>query len=213
MAEIIGNPDELVAAVQHESRRTARDIVEDAEKKAERILLDAGKQTDEESERLVAGARARAEKRRKDRAIERTRAEKESYLKARKEMMEEVWHRAEKRLDGIVEDPEAYVAVLERLAVNAAEVMGPGRRVLVSDPAGHALLTDDRLREWAEKAGKRLDGTVTFRRAEEPADISGGLIVEDEGGRRRINAAFSTRLAAAKEEISHRVMERLVRDE
>lgn len=213
MPEIIGNPDELVSAVAHEARNQVREIEKEAEKRAEKIRSDAEAEADRRKEEILSRAREKARKKKKERKMEVSRENKESFLKARQELIDDAWKRAEEKLLELKKSKEDYLAVLEGIAIDAAGILGPGKRVLSSDPDGHKLLTDKRLKSWSRKAADKLGKSVSFSRSSEPEDISGGLVVREKDGRRQVNASFSARLDAAREEIAHRVMERLMGNE
>lgn len=210
MPRIIGDPDELTTTIRHLAKSDAREITQKAKEKAERIRREAWEKADRKREEILERARNRARDIRRRRKVDVTREEKEGYLHARQEILDEVWKRAEAELRDLTENEDEYAAVLEHLAVSGVRMMGPGDRILAADEKGQSLLSKDRLLGWGRKAGEATGGKVHFTRADEPLKTWGGLVITDTEGRRRVDATFASRLETARDEISSEIMEKLV---
>ena len=208
MARMIGDVDELLAAVRHAARQEAGRVEREARAEAERIEEEARRDAEELRERQVAEARRSAERTARRELAEAGGEAKRRYLKAREELIGEAWHRAEESLGELTGNGDRYVEALRRLALLAARRLGGGAVVLASDGAGHELLTDERLEEWA----REVEGVEksAFERADEPADIRGGLVASEKNGRRRVDLSFAARLARAREELRGEIFRELV---
>lgn len=212
MARMIGDPDELTTTIGHLARSDAREMKQNAREKAERIRRDAWEKADRKREEILERARNRARDIRRRRKVDVTREEKQAYLHARQDILDEVWKRAEAELRDLTENEDAYAAVLEQLAVSGVRMMGPGERTLAADEKGQSLLSEDRLLDWGRKAGEAVGGKVHFTRADDPLKTWGGLVITDTGGRRRVDATFASRLETARSDIPSEIMEILVGD-
>lgn len=209
MPKIIGDPDELITTVRHLARSDIEGIGRKAEERAAQIRREAEQQAELKRQEILATARNRIRDIGRMQNIEVGREEQREYLKAREELLENVRREAGQRLRRLTENEEKYLQVLENLALSAVRLLGPGVRVLQSDPKGHRLLTQDRLKEWENRAGEVLGEGVTFERGAEPLDASGGLLMTDRQGR-RVDATFARRLEAAWTELRAEIFAKLV---
>ncbi|MFP4350890.1 MAG: V-type ATP synthase subunit E [Desulfococcaceae bacterium] len=210
MPRIIGDPDELTTTIRHLARSDAREITQQATEKAERIRRDAWNRADRKREAILEQARDRARDIRRRRKVDVTREEKEAFLHAREELLDEVWKQAEATLRDLTEKEDAYTEVLQNLALSGVRIIGPGDRTLAADDKGQALLSKDRLLEWGRKAGEELGEQVYFKRADQPLKTWGGLVITDAEGRRRVDATFASRLEMARSEIPSAILEKMV---
>jgi len=204
MADVLGDPETLIAELRRRAQQTALSASESAKKQAEEALRQAeakcqelNEEADRRAEREVAAVRLRISASGELRARERS-------LNSREELFERVWEEAENRLRALTASAD-YAQVLERLALLAARELCEDSLTLASDPAGHVLLTKDRLAEWSKKAG------VVFVRAAQPADAWVGLLALN--GRLRYDAAFPTRLSEARQFLREKTFRALVGDD
>ncbi len=210
MPRIIGDPDELTTTIRHLARSDAREINQQAKEKAERIRRKAWEKADRKREAILKQARDRARDIRRRRRVDVTREEKQAYLHAREELLDEVWKQAEAKLRDLTENEDAYAEVLQNLALSGVRLIGPGDRILAADDKGQALLSEDRLLDWGRKAGEAVGGKVHFTRADDPLKTWGGLMISDAEGRLRVDATFASRLETARSDIPSKIMEKLV---
>lgn len=211
MTHIIGNLGDLAEEVHRVARSKARDKEMKAQRRAAEILEEAEHEADQVREEILQEARSRAEALRRQRLAQVTQEAKHKRLTAREKHLEQVWDRAEKALRELVED-EDYSQILRHLAWLAVQTLGPGRLILSADPRGHELLTADRLKRWSEEAGEAFDGQVQFEKAPDPLDTWGGMVAEREGGRKRMDATFPSRLEEAQVEVRDEVFRVLVKE-
>lgn len=209
MERIIGRFDALAAAVRRATRKKVEAKREEARLRAQQIKDDAREKADRIHDEILTEARQQAQKRRRQLLAEATQDARWKRLTAREEMIDQVWDQAEQSLRQLV-DSEDYPEVMRQLTWQALQTLGPGHLVLVADPAGHDLLTEDRLNTWAEAALEDFDAPVTLERAPEPLDTWGGLIFTTSQGRKRVDARFSQRLEMAKDEIREDVFNALM---
>lgn len=210
MADIIGNLDDLIAAIEGAARGDADKKLKDSEARAEEILDSARQEADETRQQILGRAKAKAEQERRQQLAEATQSAKRQYLQEREELLNRVWQQAEERLRRLPEDETAYTKVLGRLVRLAVQTLGPGQLELAADPKGHELLTEERLDEWREQAVDAAESSVSFERASQPIESWGGLVATEAGSRRRMDGTFSTRLELAKEEIRETIFNHLV---
>ena len=202
MAEVIGNVEDLAAIIRRSAQQQALSEEADARAFAQQKLAEAKTQATQIKEKVMVHAHRQA-------AVEARRILAQAdldaqhhRLHAREVLLDEVWQAAEQRLRDLPNQP-AYASVLQRLAIAAARILGSGTIRLAADPAGHALLTAERLKAWTEEIAQELP--VTFVCAAQPATTWGGLVATQEGGRRQVDATFPTRLALAQETLRERV--------
>jgi vacuolar-type H+-ATPase subunit E/Vma4 len=198
MPELIGDVDELVSLIRRSATQSVLDAREEARQESEAIR----KSATEEIEQIQAEANVAAEREAEAlhrRALAQAALDiQRQHLQRREALLDSVWDEAERRLRLLVDSPR-YVAVLKRLALEAAPVLAADTVVLAADAKGDDLLTPERLAEWGAEAG------TTFRRAAQPADTWGGLFAADEAGRRVVDNSFPNRLAFALEELREQV--------
>ena len=198
MPELIGDVDELVSLIRRSATQSVLDAREEARQESQEILDSAT----EEIEQMQAEANVAA-KREAEALHRRTLAQaaldiQQQHLQRREALLDSVWDEAKARLRLLVDDPQ-YVAVLKRLALEAATALATDTVTLASNAKGHDLLTPERLADWGAEAG------TTFRRAPHPAEPWGGLFAADEAGRRVVDNSFPNRLALAREELREQV--------
>jgi len=210
MPQIIGDPDQLMTAVDHLARSDADEIRQRAENKAEQIRDEAQQRAGRKREEILQKARSQIKEMRKKRRVKVSRKVTRNYLNEREALLDEVWKQAESRLRSLTDESSDYADVLKQLALSAARILGPGELALAADAKGHKLLTRERREAWSREAEESLEASFSFARAEDPLDIWGGLMVTDQKTRRRVDSTFPTRLELAKDEIRGEVLRQLV---
>ena len=186
-ADVVRRAQHKAVATAEEARRQAAAMLESAKQESESLR----RQSQHAMERQVAAlvrkntARAELEARRR-------------WIQLREAPISRVWLAVEERLRSVVRQP-AYGEILKRWAFHAAHELGTNELTLAADPAGHELLSTERLEQWSKEAG------VQFRRAPEPAATWGGLLVTS--GRLRFDATFSTQLDMARITLRERVFQ------
>ncbi|MGK7312647.1 MAG: V-type ATP synthase subunit E family protein [Candidatus Longimicrobiales bacterium M2_2A_002] len=211
MKTIIGDPEEVVTAVEHQARRAARDRESEGEERVRELRRRRTERAREARRAVIDAARSALVSHRRSRLPDAAARARRMRLEARDEVLEQVWSRAESKLRDLTGEDE-YEAVLRQLAMRAARAIDTSPILLAADPDGHELLDEERLEEWSESATEEAGRDVVFQRRSEPAETWGGLIAQDEEGRRRADLTFSTRLRTAREEFRDRVADVLVRD-
>jgi vacuolar-type H+-ATPase subunit E/Vma4 len=211
MARMIGDLDGLLTTIQHIARGEAHRIGAEAQQQADDILKQADDETERSRRQILDHAHAQAEAESRRRLAQAVEDAKREYLGVREELLERVWQQAEQRLRSLPGDPDAYAAVLRRLAWVGVNVLGPGEFTLAADPAGHKLLTADRLQAWAADASEAFGAPVSFERSAQSLDAWGGLLIARKDTRRQVDATFATRLVLAHDEIRDAVFEHMVR--
>jgi vacuolar-type H+-ATPase subunit E/Vma4 len=201
MPDVLGEPDTLMAELRRRARQTALTAAEAAKKQAAEVL----RQADVRCEAIASEFERRTQK-----EVEAVRGRilaagelqaRERVLNSREELLTRVWNEAENHLRAVVSSPH-YGRVLETLALLAARELGETSLMLASDPAGHRLLSPDRLENWSRMAG------VAFQRAARPADTWGGLLAWN--GRLRYDATFPTSLSMARQLLREETFRTLV---
>lgn len=210
MPRILGDPDELIEAINRKARNDEHDIRKQSEEKAEQVREEARERARRAREEILENAHEKAEEIRRKRRARASRQQNREHLEEREKLLDQAWSRAEERLRSLSEDKEACEKILKRLALLGVRILGPGKRILTSGEEGYELLTEKRLQSWAREFGKELEGKVHLERAPEPADTWGGIVVTDEKGKRRVDATFPSRLLLAREEIRGDILRKLV---
>ncbi|MCB0109288.1 MAG: hypothetical protein KDE53_25370 [Caldilineaceae bacterium] len=202
MAEIIGDPEELMAIVRRTAQQDALSREADAQRQIQRKEAEAATEAKRIAAEILAAAKAEAATTRQQQLAQAELAQQHKLLRARQALLDQVWTAAEEQLHTLVGQAE-YDVILERLARRAAQILQPGMITLAADAQGHELLTTERLAAWSAEAG------VTFVRAKAPAATWGGLIARHADGRRQVDATFATRLALARDALREQVAQQL----
>jgi vacuolar-type H+-ATPase subunit E/Vma4 len=204
VAAILGDPEALIAEIRRRAHQRAVEIEEQARKQAAGIQEQAKeesevirRQFEQETETNLAALGRRS-------AAQGELEAQRHFALLREAPIERVWAEAESRLRNLVQQP-SYGDILKRLAVRASRTLGASELAIAADPAGHALLSPDTLRQWSAEA------KVTFRRSPEPAPAWGGLAATS--GRARSDATFPSQLALARVILREKVFEILSRDQ
>ena len=195
------------------------EILADARKKAERTVRRAAREAKQEIER----AQKEAEKAASDAIdVARDKAGKEKNtvlatieveaarlrLDLEETVITEAFEAARKRL--LDKRSYDYQAALSRLAVLAAQAIGGGRFRL-------AMSADDREAIDIEALRRRLTGQlgrdIELIPADEPARISGGLILHSDDGTKLVDNSFESRLARMHDDLRRQVAEILLERE
>lgn len=212
MAEMIGNLDDLITAIEHTARGEIQHKQSETGQQAEQILNEAREEGERIRQEILQRAGKQAEKKRQQQLAQAMDTAKQNYLTTREELLDQVWRQAEQKLRNLPDHSEAYVEALERLARLAAQTIAADHLILKVDPKGHRLLTNERLEAWSQSVSENLERPVTFERAFDPADSWGGMLVLEKGGRRQVDATLATRLEIAREEIRDRIFNHLVQE-
>ncbi|MEZ4867061.1 MAG: V-type ATP synthase subunit E family protein [Caldilineaceae bacterium] len=202
MAEILGDPEELMAIIRRTAQQEAINLEAEAQRQSQRQHAEAEAEGQQIRADIFAAARTQAEATRQRRLAQAALEQQHALLRTRQALLDQVWAAAETQLRALVNQVD-YVTVLQHLALDAAQILQPGAITLASDPQGHALLMPERLAAWA------VDGQVTFVRAPTPAPTWGGLVARHADGRRQVDATFATRLKLARRDLREQVARRL----
>lgn len=175
-----------------------------AENLSEQILRDAQERLSrfEEQVEKQAAARAEREYRRLIQAAEiRMQAELD---RMRWGLVESVLSSVKQRLEQLRDDPDAYNTLLLRLLAEAAKEIPEERLVVRVDEADY-----ERLKEtWESLTGVAApDKVLTL--STEPFPCSGGVLVENEDGRTRMNNTFEGRLERLRPVLQRSIVKHL----
>lgn len=206
MTEILGDPEELMAMIHRKAEQEAINLKAEVQQRSERQRAAAVAEGERIRADILQKAATAVAAARQRQLAQAELENQHRYLQARQALLDQVWHTAEKQLRELTVQP-AYLAILQRLALHAAQILGPGTITLASDAHGHALLTADTLTSWGTHAG--FAGDVTFARATDPLDSWGGLVARHADGRRQVDATFATRLSLARATLNEQVAQRL----
>ena len=209
MSRIIGDLEDLLAAVEHAARGEAQAIARQAEEEAARIAREAEDRAGREHRRILAEAEARAREIRQTRTRRQERDDRRAWLEAREDLLTEVWRQARERLDALAADESAHLEVLGRLVVEGARTLGPGEYAVAGAGEAHDLVTPKRCKAWAKQASEAVGGDVSLEPADAAADGAGGLVLLA-GPRRWVDLTFAARLRDARDELREAVVSRLL---
>ena len=188
-----------------------KEILEDAEKEAEKTILRA----EAEAERILERAKEEAE-RRYDAIIrdgkERIRVKerqmlslfdlesKNRMLRAKEEIISEIFNEALKRLQRYTQT-EDYVNCLFRLILEASGQIHSDTLMIRLNERDSKILTEEKLNEFSRKMGIKLI------KSKDAADSIGGVIVMTPDGRIVIDNTFENRLRLLRDSLRVRVAE------
>ncbi len=180
----------------------AKQILEDAEREAEGILLKA----ESEGKTILKEAKVEAEHKyqsimkNNEEDLQTNRAELENILdaekrnellKAREEMVEEVFDRSQNRLKQYASSPN-YLDCLLKLISEASSHIGSDRLKVQFNKKDHQLMSGKRL----QAVSKELK--VDLVKSDELLDSIGGVVVSSLDGKVIVNNTFEDRLQLLK---------------
>jgi V/A-type H+-transporting ATPase subunit E len=184
--------------IRDEARARAEEIREEGEERAAEIVEDAEADAEEIREEREAEVEREIEQRR-EQAVSSAKLEaKQARLEARRDALEDVREEVESAIADI--DGERRRALTKTLLDAAAEEFGEGESVSVYGRADDEALLEDLLEDYDD-----------FSVAGE-YDCLGGVVVESEESRVRVNNTFDSILETVWEdnlkELSNRLFER-----
>ena len=188
-----------------------KEILEDAEKEAEKTILRA----EAEAERILERAKEEAE-RRYDAIIrdgkERIRVKerqmislfdlesKNRILRAKEEIISKVFNEVLKRLQRYTQT-EDYINCLFRLIFEASGQIRSDTLIIRLNERDSKIITEEKLNEFSRKMGIKLI------KSKETADSIGGVIVMTPDGRIVVDNTFENRLRLLRDSLRARVAE------
>lgn len=135
--DLHGDLEALLTEVHRRAEQRALERESAAEARARQVISEAQTEAEADARTRLEEARGEARELRRRLNAQHELERQRAALAAREERIEAVWAAAEARLHELAGEPEAYRAVLERLALMAADTLaGPGRPE--EDPAGAA---------------------------------------------------------------------------
>jgi len=188
-----------------------KEILEDAEKEAEKIILRA----EAEADRILKNAKEKAERRYnaiirdgKERIRVKERQmislfdleSKNRMLRAKEEIINEVFDEALKRLQRytLTED---YMNCLFRLILEASGQIRSDTLIIRLNERDSKILTEEKINEFSRRMGIKLI------KSEETVDCIGGVIVMTPDERIVVDNTFENRLRLLKDSLRVRVAE------
>ncbi len=195
----------------------AKEILEEAQKEAEALLLKA----ESDGKTLLDEAKAEAERRCKsiidkaEKDVETKLKEtsslldaeaKNELLRAHEELVEDVFNRTRERLKQYASSTD-YSACLIRLISEASEQIGSDKLTLRLNKRDHRLMTKNQLQALSKKLGVELIKSDDF------LNSVGGSIVSTLDGRIMVNNTFESRLEMLKPVLRARVARILFEEE
>ena len=173
--------EKISAAILDKVRAEAQDIIKEAEEKARERVEKAKKQQaaglEEKKNKLIAEAKEEATRILAQASI----TARQELLLAKTRIIDEIINRVKKTLSGISGDDSSFLALIKE-AANALNV--DKARIYVSPKDTSAV-------RKALKGDKQLASKITEIRE---TDCTGGVVVEDIGGKVRIDNTYDTRL-------------------
>lgn len=197
MSDMYGNLDELLASVRRRAEQRALAEQASSEEQAERTLEEARARAETlRAELLEQGRRAAAESCRQCLAVADL-ERRERRLSARETRLERVFDAARRALLDAYADDGLPAEVLRRLALDAVASLPDGDATLQLDAASRAQLDAAEVASWP--AGERH----AFVLDDEPLEGRHGLVVRV--GRASVDATLEGRLERARAELRGRV--------
>jgi vacuolar-type H+-ATPase subunit E/Vma4 len=204
MTRVLGDLDELATAVRHAAHGDGSRRRKDAREQADRLRHEAKRDSEQLRRRILDEAQREAEAIARQKRLRADEERRGQRLEQRARRLDDIENRAREVLERLMGDDDQYLEVLERLVGEALEALGAGDYEVVADERGHALLTSERLDAWRRSAGhegKLVVGGTTER--------WGGVVLQEENGRRAIDATFETRLRLARQRYGMQLIEEL----
>ena len=199
---------EQAAALEKAIFDRARSLAEEHRQQAERIAEEIRRDTQERRSRFEALAESRAASR-AEREYRRLIQAAEIRLQAELDRMrwglvESVLHTVDERLQQLRDDADAYPGLLRRLLSQASKEIKEERLTVRVREADYERLEE----QWeAITVVAAPDKILTL--SKEPFPCSGGVLVENEDGRIRMNNTFEGRLERLRPALQRAIVKRL----
>jgi vacuolar-type H+-ATPase subunit E/Vma4 len=195
----------------------AKEVLEDVEKEAESIILEAGSQAEkilEEAEKeagrryrsIVKEGEEKKEAERKEKTILFEIETKNRLLQAQEKVIDEVFEKALNRLREYTSTRE-YQDCLSRLIVDACKKMNANKLVIQLNHNDYSAMTEERLKKLSKELGVKLD------KSDKPINIVGGVVVKSSDGKIVVNNTFENRLNMLKSNLRVKIANILFREE
>jgi V/A-type H+-transporting ATPase subunit E len=203
--------------ISHGLSSIAKEILEDAQKEAEAILLKAGS----EGRGILDEAKAEAERRynlilkKSKEDLETKQREindslsveaRNALLKAREDMLEEVFKRTQDHLKDYASSKN-YLGCLSELISEASKRIGSDRLIVKLNKRDHRLLSEKQL----DAVSRKLQ--VKLVKSDEFIDCVGGVMVSSFDGKVIVNNTFESRLEMLKRILRANIAKMLFEEE
>jgi vacuolar-type H+-ATPase subunit E/Vma4 len=209
--QIIGNINDLLAAVQQLAVSEENKLRQAAAEKVGLIQAEAMRQAGQIRADILAQARQRAALIREQSTAALARQARNQYLLAREQLLAAVWEKAEQWLHELTEQGREYANALQNLFLMAVRSLYSTQLIILLEPRGRMAVNRELLGQWQEQAGRILGKPVSAELAPEPLDTWGGLVVKVKGTTLQIDATFASRLETAKTELREPVFDMLMK--
>ena len=188
--------EELIRSMEADAQLQVQEVRDQTARSIAETRETAGRQAQENHERLLAEAERRTEIERHQRLYRAREETKAGIARVREEYLRRAIDLAGIRL-GYMREGDGYPAVLERLTLEGLDALSePGGRVHV-DPRDEAA---------ARAIVQKLPGPPPLVM---DLDAEGGVVVDSADGRIRVDNTFSSRLARAGEVYRRELFDRL----
>ena len=196
MDQAIGGVRALAHAILDDTKEEAGRIVLQAQEAARQRLQQAKEEGDGLRREILTAAESEVSHMEHQAAAMARLDAQRIMLAGREALIDEVFSQAQARLSRLHEGDD-YPTLLSKLIADAVGKMGsPPACVVRVAPRDLPLVTDSLLAQVAE----RWRGRVQLRLGE-PVDITGGVIVQVDGGQRRYDNSLEFRLASERERL------------
>jgi vacuolar-type H+-ATPase subunit E/Vma4 len=195
----------------------AKEVLEDAEKEAESIILkvesqaekildEAEKEAEERYRSIVKEGEERIESERTEKATLFEIETEKKLLQAQEEIINKVFETTLSRLHEYASTPE-YQDCLGRLIIEACKKINADELIIQLNQNDYTMLTEDRLKGISKDVGVKLV------KSDKPINIVGGVIVNSSDGKIVVNNTFENRLNRLKSNLRAKVANTLFREE
>ncbi|MEA3346410.1 MAG: V-type ATP synthase subunit E family protein [Chloroflexota bacterium] len=183
----------LSRGVLGEARAEAREILENAEAKAERIRRQAREQAEARREEILGRAKQKTEPIRRQAIASAQLEAQRLQLESREELLRQVFSAAREELRSAPQWPD-YPEILRYLIREAASNVAAEEIAIHADAQTQEYLSDPFLRELGEQLGVRL-------RRGELLDEGVGIVAETPNGHRLYRNTLEARLRRLRESL------------
>jgi V/A-type H+/Na+-transporting ATPase subunit E len=200
----VNQVQELEQAILARAGQLAAQFADQAQRTRESILREAAERLRQREQREETIARALGERRYRQR-IQAAELKLQSQLdRVRWNLVRGVEGRLEERMRNIMSDDSAYLEYLRGLVLHGAEAFESDTLVVRTNAADHRRLSA----HWAELQ-QAIPGT-RLRLDDETIETLGGVLLQSEDGRIRVNNTFEGRMARLRLRLQQVILERLL---
>ncbi len=177
--------EKIIQQIKNDSQKEQKDILKEAENQKKQIMQNAKNDAEIKSEKIINEGKKQGDNQEKILISKANQDSKREIMKAKEEIIEECFIKAQEKLSNINET--RYKKTIEKLIKNGQKTIGQKCKVKIS-------------KEIDEQIAKKLDIEVIGK-----IDASGGILILSNDGKITLDNTFEGIIAREKDKIRIKV--------